>query len=324
MTRLRLGLLSTARINGMVLAGAAASDEVEVTAVASRDAAKARGYAETHGLERSHGSYESLLADPDVDAVYISLPNALHHAWTVAALRAGKHVLCEKPYARRADEVEAAFSLASESGLVLMEAFMYRHHPQTARIRELVSEGVVGRVRLVSTSFRFPLGDLANIRASPGLDGGSLMDIGCYCVSGARMIGGEPLSVVGEQVVGATGVDMAFHGAMRFPDDLVAQFDCSFLLPEHQRLEVVGELGTIVAEAPWRVDLGGRLLLVADGREEEITVPQADSYRLELENLAAAVAGRAPALLGRDDALGQARAIEALYRSAEAGRRLSL
>jgi predicted dehydrogenase len=177
---------------------------------------------------------------------------------------------------------------------------------------------------VVSASFRFPLGDLANIRANPGLDGGSLMDIGCYCVSGARLIGGEPLAVEAEQVVGATGVDMAIHGTMRFPDDLVAQFDCSFLLPEHQRLEVVGEHGTIVVEAPWRVDLGGRLLLVTDGREEEIGVPQADSYRLELENLAAAAAGRAPALLGRDDALGQARAIESLYRSAESGRRLSL
>jgi predicted dehydrogenase len=310
---MRLGLLSTADINEMLIAGA--PDEIELAAVASRDGARAQAYAAEHGIPRAHGGYEALLADDKVDAVYISLPNRLHHEWTLKALAAGKHVLVEKPYSRRAAEAEEAWDAAAAAGLVLMEAFMYRHHPQAAKARALVADGAIGRLRAIRATFSFRLDDHSNIRMLADLDGGALMDVGCYCVSGSRLLAGEPERVFGEQVVGPTGVDVDFLGTMRFPGDVVAQFDASFSLPKRQRLEAVGEEGTLVVEAPWRVDWGGRLLV----NGEPVPVDEADSYRLELRNFAAAVEGRGEPLLGREDALAQARTIEALYRSAESG-----
>ena len=316
---LRLGLLSTARINQAILDGAARTDRVEIAAVASRELSRAREYAHKHGIERAHGSYEELLADPEVDAVYIPLPNRLHHEWTLRALAAGKHVLCEKPYSRRPSDVEEAFDLAESSGLVLMEAFMYRHHPQMRRLAELISTGAVGRLRSIRAVFRFRLDDEANVRLRPELDGGALMDVGCYCVSGSRLLAGEPVRVQAEQVLGSTGVDLAFHGTLRFADDVVAQFDASFVAPRHQRLEAIGDEGSLVVEGPWRVDWGGRILLQRDDEVEQIDVGPGDPFVLELENFADAVAGRSDPLLGKADALGQARTIDALFRAAEAG-----
>ncbi len=310
---MRLGLLSTAEINKMLLQGV--PDGVEIAAVASRDGAKAQAYAHEHGIERSHASYEALLDDDAIDAVYISLPNGLHHEWTLKAIEAGKHVLVEKPYSRRPAEVEDAWDAADRAGIVVMEAFMWRHHPQAALARSLVRDGAIGRLRLIRATFSFPLLELDNIRMAPDLDGGALMDVGCYCVSGSRLLAGEPEHVFGEQVLGETGVDVDFHGTLRFRDDVVAQFDASFTVPERQRLEAVGDGGTLVLEAPWRPDKGGRVLL----NGEPVDVPTADSYGLELTNLAAAIAGDAEPLLGRDDALEQARTIDALYRSAESG-----
>ena len=315
MVALRLGLLSTANINRLVIAGARASEEVEVVAVASRDGARAEAYAREHGIERAHGSYEALLADDEVDAVYISLPNSLHVDWSVRALEAGRHVLCEKPLARRPEEVERAFDAAERAGLMLAEAFMYRHHPQTKRVAELVRGGAIGELRAIRAVFSFPLADLENIRMKPELEGGALMDVGCYCVSGTRLLAGEPERVYGEQRLGGLGVDTTFAGVLRFPGDVVAVFHCSMDLPSRQELEVLGTEGTLLVQAPWRVDFGGDVLL--DG--ERVDVPEADSYRLELADFAAAVRGDRKPLLGREDALGQARAIHALYRSAESG-----
>jgi xylose dehydrogenase (NAD/NADP) len=315
---MKLGLLSTANINEMVIAGA--PGEVEITAVASRDGARAQAYASEHGIARSHGSYEALLADDDLDAVYISLPNGMHHEWTLKAVEAGKHVLVEKPYSRRPEEAEEAWAAAAGAGLVVMEAFMYRHHPQAALAKSLVEQGAIGRLHTIRATFSFRLLELDNVRMLPELDGGALMDVGCYCISGSRLLGGEPERVFGEQTLGPTGVDVDFHGTLRFPEDVVAQFDASFSLPERQRLEAVGEEGTLVLEAPWRADLGGRVLL----NDEEVAVENADSYRLELVNFAAAIAGEAEPLLGREDALAQARTIAALYRSAETGEAVSL
>jgi xylose dehydrogenase (NAD/NADP) len=319
---LKLGLLSTARINLEILAAVPA--RVEVVAVASRDLARAEAFAREHGLARAHASYEALLADRDVDAVYIPLPNGLHHQWTMRSLRAGKHVLCEKPYSRRPPEVEEAFDLAESAGLVLMEAFMYRHHPQTRAVEDLVAGGAVGRPRTIRSSFGFALDRPGDVRLSGELDGGALMDVGCYCVSGSRLLAGEPERVFGEQVVGETGVDVAFHGTLRFPDDIVAQFDCSFVQMRGQRLAVVGEEGELVVETPFRPDWGGDVYLVRGDETTRVDVPQARMFQLQLENFAAAAAGEAPPLLGRADALGQARAIEALYRSAADRRAMSL
>ncbi len=317
------GFLSTARINRLVLAGARESDRLDVVAVASRDRARAEAYARENGIERAYGSYEDLLADPDVEAVYISLPNSLHVEWSIRALQAGKHVLCEKPLSRRPAEVEDVFDVAEQAGLVLMEAFMYRHNPQTARLKELVDSGAIGTLQLVRAAFSFPLADAANVRLNAALDGGSLMDVGCYCVSGARLLAGEPDRVYGEQVVGDSGVDVLFSGTMRFPGGVIAQLDCGLRMPNRDELEAVGEAGSVFLDDPWHCRTPV-LRLRGEGGDEEIAVDASDSYRLELENVSDAIRGDAAPLLGREDAVGQARAIEALYRSAEEGRPVTL
>lgn len=317
------GFLSTARINRLVLAGARESDRLDVVAVASRDRARAEAYARENGIERAYGSYEDLLADPDVEAVYISLPNSLHVEWSIRALQAGKHVLCEKPLSRRPAEVEDVFDAAEQAGLVLMEAFMYRHNPQTARLKELVDSGAIGTLQLVRAAFSFPLADAANVRLNAALDGGSLMDVGCYCVSGARLLAGEPDRVYGEQVVGDSGVDVLFSGTMRFPGGVIAQLDCGLRMPNRDELEAVGEAGSVFLDDPWHCRTPV-LRLRGEGGDEEIAVDASDSYRLELENVSDAIRGDAAPLLGREDAVGQARAIEALYRSAEEGRPVTL
>jgi D-xylose 1-dehydrogenase (NADP+, D-xylono-1,5-lactone-forming) len=313
------GFLSTANINDKLLAGAAESDRADVIAVASRDAARAEAYARERGIERAYGSYEELLADPDVEAVYISLPNSLHVEWSIRALEAGKHVLCEKPLSRRAADVERAFDVAEESGRLLMEAFMYRHNPQTARLKELADGGAIGRLRLVRAAFSFSLTDGENVRLNSSLDGGGLMDVGCYCVSGTRLLGGEPERVYGEQVLGESGVDELFTGTMRLPGDVLAQFDAGLVLPVRDELEAIGEEGSLFLDDPWHCK-SPVIELRTDGGVEEIAVEPADSYRLQLENMSDAIRGEAEPLLGREDAVGQARAIEALYRSATEGR----
>jgi xylose dehydrogenase (NAD/NADP) len=320
------GLLSTARINRLVLAGARASDRLDVIAVASRNGARATAYAREHGIERAYGSYDALLEDPDVQAVYISLPNSLHVEWTLRALDAGKHVLCEKPLARHAVEVEHAFEVADRAGLVLAEGFMFRHHPQTRRLSALVAEGAIGELRIVRASFSFQLAAVHGVndaRFQPELDGGSLMDVGCYCVNTIRRLAGEPARVYAEQVVGPSGVDICFAATLRFPGEVVAHFDCGFIVPYRDELEVVGDQASLFVDDPWHVHSPGIELRKETERDtievEQIPVAEANSYQLELENVSDAIRGEASLLLGRDDALGQARAIEALYRSADAG-----
>jgi xylose dehydrogenase (NAD/NADP) len=309
-----LGLLSTARINDAILRGASLTDAVEIVAVGSRDTARANAYAREHRIARAHGSYEQLLADPEVDAIYNSLPNSLHVEWSIRALEAGKHVLCEKPLDRSPGEVERLFDVAERHGLVVMEAFMYRHHPQTHALQELVRSGGLGELRQIRALFSFTITDPANVRLRPDLDGGSLMDVGCYCVSGSRLLAGEPELVVGRQVLGESGVGMRFDGILQFPGNVLAQFYCGFDLPAASGLEAIGSKGSVLVREPWHcrdphLEVNGN----------RIGVPDVDRYQLELENFAAAAGGDAPPLLGRDDAVGQARVIDALYRSAESG-----
>lgn len=318
MEPVRLGLLSTARINEAILRGAAGTDRVSVIAVASRDGGRAEEYARSHGIERAHASYEALLEDPDVEAVYVSLPNSLHIEWSLRALAAGKHVLCEKPLDRRADRVEEAFDGAETAGLVLMEAFMYRHHPQTRRLQELVSSGLIGELRFVLASFIAPISDPANVRMSPGLDGGALMDLGCYCVNGVRMLAGEPEVVFGQQVMGETGVDVRFAALLRFPNDVLAEIDCAFEMPYGTGLEVIGSEGSAFVQWPWTCQ-DPAIVLRRDGETERMEIEDVDRYMLQLENFAAAVRGDEEPLLGREEAVGQARVLEALYRSANSG-----
>jgi D-xylose 1-dehydrogenase (NADP+, D-xylono-1,5-lactone-forming) len=310
----RWGILSTARINQPVIAAARASDRFELVAVASRDQARADAYARENEIGHAYGGYEALLDDPDVDAIYNSLPNSMHVEWTIRALEAGKHVLCEKPLDRRLDEVERAFDAAERAGLILMEGFMWRHHPQTRALEEVVRSGRIGEPRAVLTRFSFPLDDPENIRMRPELDGGGLMDVGCYCISGARLIGGEPELVFGRRVVGPTGVDVRFVGTLHFPGDVLGQFVCGMDIPFSARLEVVGSEASAVVPDPWLcrdppIEIG----------DDRIDVEDADRYQLELENMSDAIRGEAEPLLGRPDAVGQARTIDALYRSAESG-----
>ena len=315
---MRLGIVSTADINRKVIPGAQASEKIELVAVASRDEARAEEYARTWGIERAYGSYEAMLEDPDVDAVYISLPNTMHREWSIRSVEAGKHVICEKPFSKRPEDVEAAFDAADRAGRLLTEAFMYRHNPQTARLTELVRGGAIGELRIVRSAFSYALYDTENIRLRTDVDGGSLMDVGCYCVSGSRLLAGEPESVFGQAYIGPSGTDWVFTGAMRFAGDVHALFDCGTSLSERDELEVVGTEGSLFLDDPWHC-YQPVIELRRGGDVERIELEPIDSYRLELENLADAIADDAPLLLGREDAVGQARAIEALFRSAESG-----
>jgi D-xylose 1-dehydrogenase (NADP+, D-xylono-1,5-lactone-forming) len=315
---LRLGILSTARINRRIVPAARATELVDVVAVAGRERRSAEEHAREHGIGRVHGSYEALLADPEVDAVYIPLPNSLHVEWTRRALEAGKHVLCEKPLTDRPEDAEALFALAEREGLVLAEAFMYRHNPQTRRLEQLVRDGAIGPLQLVRASFSFLVEGEANIRLDPELGGGSVLDLGCYCVSGARLLAGEPETVFARQVLGPTGVDDLFTAVLAFPGGVHALVDCGLRLPFRATLEAVGPEGSLFVDDPWLCTSPG--IELRRGEEvEHVAVETADSYLLELEDFARAAAGEGEPLLGRADAVGQARALGALRRSAAEG-----
>jgi predicted dehydrogenase len=317
------GIISTADINRKLIPGAKASPKVDLVAVASRDQARADAYAREWEIERAYGSYDALLADPEIEAVYISLPNTMHCEWSVHALEAGKHVLCEKPLSRHTDEVAASFDTADRTGRLLSEAFMYRHNPQTKKLRALLDEGAVGELRLVRSAFSYTLYDEGNIRLRTDVEGGSLMDVGCYCVSGSRLLCGEPETAHGQAWFGPSGTDWVFGGTLRFPGDVIALFDCGTAMPERDELEAIGSEGSLFLDDPWHCN-EPVIELHRDGTIEHIEVEREDSYRLELENVSDAIRGEAELLLGRDDAIGQARALEALHQSATTGEPVAL
>jgi predicted dehydrogenase len=204
-----------------------------------------------------------------------------------------------------------------------MEAFMYRHNPQTRRMTELVHGGAVGRVRLIRAAFSFVASDAADVRLSADLGGGGLMDVGCYCVNATRLLAGEPERVSAEQVTGGDGVDVVFAASMRLPDDVIAHFDAGLALATRDELEIVGDDGVLFLDDPWHCRRPVIELRRDDG-VERIELEAVDSYRLEAENMSAAIRGHAQPLLGRDDAVGQARTIEALYEAADTGRVVTL
>jgi xylose dehydrogenase (NAD/NADP) len=319
---LRWGLLGTARINRSLIPPLRASRRNRLLAVASRTAERAQTYAREWEIPRVHPDYEALLADPEVDVVYIPLPNALHAEWTVRAAKAGKHVLCEKPLVLSVEEMARVEKAAREAGVVVTEAFMYRHHPQTERIRALVGEGAVGQLALVRGCFTFDLTRPQDVRLDPELGGGSLWDVGCYPVSLARfVIGAEPVEVFGGQRSGPTGVDELFAGQMRFPGEVLAQFDCGFRAPFRAEMEFVGTEGVLHVPSPFRPGADASVLLTRrNGETETIPTGGGDRYALEVEDIADAVLdGKAPRV-----SLGESRgnmiAIVALLRSAREGR----
>src|SRR5215471_4974594 len=227
MRRLRWGLLSTARINRAVIPAIRESARSELAAVASRTADRARAYAAEWDIPRAIGSYEEMLADPSLDALYVPLPNHLHVEWTVRALEAGKHVLCEKPLALSVEDVDRVADACRRTGRTAAEAFMYRHHPLTHAAQAFVSDGRLGTIKTYRGSFSFLLTREGDVRLDPSMGGGSLWDVGCYPVSYSNMLAGRaPVDVFGWQRASGRGVDMEFFGMMRYADGSVAQFDC--------------------------------------------------------------------------------------------------
>ena len=311
-----LGIIGTGGILHRFLPGAARAPSIDVVAIASRDLDRARSVAAERGIGRAHGSYDELLADPDVDAVYICLPNSMHHEWTMRALAAGKHVLCEKPYSTDAAEVEAAHDRADAAGLVLTEGFMWRHGPHALRFVEELPR--IGELRTIRATFSFSIASEADIRLSRELAGGSLMDVGTYCVSASRLIAGrEPIAALALAWPAASGVDERFSGILDFGDGVVATLTSGFR-SAHSGIEAIGSAGSLRLDDPF----AGRAtrLVGSDGFVADI--PKVDPYELELEDLAGAIRGEHPPRLGRADAVGQARTLRALYESAAEGRLL--
>jgi predicted dehydrogenase len=325
MTRLRWGLLGTARINRALIPALRASERSELAAVASRDAEKGAAYAREWGIPRVLG-YEQMLADPGIDVVYIPLPNSLHAEWTIRAARAGKHVLCEKPLALTVEDVDAVAAAARENQVVVAEAFMYRHHPQTRRVKELVAAGAIGEVKLVRGAFTFDLNREGDVRLAPALGGGSLWDVGCYPVGYARyLLGAEPIEAFGWQAVGPSGIDEGFYGQLRFGPDTYAQFDSGFRAAFRTRLEVVGRGGSIVVHRPFKPTPAEAILLTRDDHTEEIAVTgPTELYLGEVEDMADAVRHGRPPAVSLAESRGNVGALVALYQSARTGAPVTL
>jgi xylose dehydrogenase (NAD/NADP) len=320
MTTLRWGVLGPGRIAPRLVRAVAACRRGELIAVASRDAARARAFAEEHGIARSYAGYETLLADPDIDVVYISLPNHLHAPWAIRALEAGKHVLSEKPIALRAADVDAIAAAAHAAGRVAAEAFMSLHHPQTIRAIELARDGSLGPLELVRGSFSFFLTHPNDPRIDPAMGGGSLWDVGCYPVSFARRLAGEePSSIAASARLDDRGVDRTFIGQLTFPGGLLAQFDSGFAAPFRQVIEIVGQEATLTLGAPFLTWPDGPEPTLELRRQDAISrveVPVVDQYALEVDDLTAAILDGAAPRVSLAFSRGTIATLEALDRAA--------
>jgi D-xylose 1-dehydrogenase (NADP+, D-xylono-1,5-lactone-forming) len=319
--RLRLGILGAARIAlGGIIPAAARSEKVEVAAVATRGSKKLRELREAAPEAELFENYTSLLESAEVEAVYIPLPNSMHVEWTLKSIEAGKHVLCEKPFALEGEAAARAVEAAQSAGLALMEGFMFRLHPQTLRLRELLSEGAVGGVRQVVAEFGHRLDDPGDVRGIGSLGGGSLGDVGCYCVSALRLaFGSEPRRASAFARFDEEGADRELAGVLEFAAGF-GVVSSSVSSARRERMEVVGEQGRISLDAPFRADKAGGTMEISRGGERSAeTFERADPYRAELEEFAAAIReGREPAV-GPREILGNARALGALLDSARSG-----
>jgi D-xylose 1-dehydrogenase (NADP+, D-xylono-1,5-lactone-forming) len=299
----------------------AASTNAKAVAVASRERAKAAGFAATHGIAQVYGSYAELLADRDVEAVYISLPNSGHVEWTIRALEAGKHVLCEKPLDSDPENVARAFDAAHHAKRLLMEAFMYRHHPDTAQLQACIAGGELGEIHTACAALSFTMPGTQNIRLSRELDGGALMDVGCYAISGLRILAGEPERVSGVGHLGPTDVDLRFTGFMQHRSGVTTNFDCGLDLPSRSVIEVTGTRGTLRAIwpffRPFFPHIDPPMIEVRLGLESRrLPLTDANAYLAQLDNFSRAIRGLERPRLGREDACAQASVIAALRRSA--------
>jgi D-xylose 1-dehydrogenase (NADP+, D-xylono-1,5-lactone-forming) len=326
MARLRWGLLSTARINRSLIPAIRASARSALTTVASRTPDRARAYAAEWRIPRALGSYDALVQDPDVDVLYISLPNHLHVEWTVKALEAGKHVLCEKPLALSVEDVDRIAAACRRTGKAAAEAFMYRHHPLTTAVRAFVAGGRLGAIKIYRGAFTFPLTRDGDVRLDPSMGGGSLWDVGCYPLSYANLIAGAaPVDVFGWRRTSDRGIDMEFFAMMRYADGSVAQFDSGFAGPFRAEMEVVGTGGTLRMHRPFKTDERSRLQFTAATDEVENIVFSADAaYAGEVADLESAALDGTQPCVSLDESRRTVRTILALYESARSGRTVLL
>ena len=319
MNKVRWGLVSTANINAMLIPAIRASERGELVAVASRSQEKSDAYAAEWQIPRSFGSYEAMLASDEVDAVYISLPNHLHAEWSIKAMEQGKHVLCEKPFALTVEDVDRMRDVSEATGMVLAEAFMYRHHPQTKIAGEFIRGGNLGDVTVVRGIFNFKMEGRENVRLVPGWGGGAVWDIGCYPISISQfLLGGPPMWVFGDQWLGDSGVDELFSGTMHYTGGRMAQFSCSFMTPFHTFVEVSGTNGRLTMSEPFRMDLGGDRLLFypIEGEPQVIEVPEESLYSGEVRDMHEAILEGAAPYLSLEETRNHIRTIVALYESA--------
>jgi predicted dehydrogenase len=324
MSELRWGVLSTADIaRKKVIPGIRRADRCRITAIASRDLARAQAAAAEAGIPTVHGSYEALLADPEVDAVYIPLPNHLHAEWTIAAARAGKHVLCEKPLAMTAADAERMIEVAEAEGVRLMEAFMYRHHPSWLAVVDLVRSGRIGRLVAVQSWFSYYNDDPTNIRNIRQIGGGALYDIGCYNVNLSRLLfGAEPTRVEASIVRDATsGVDVVTSGLLEFEGGGTATFTCTIRAEDDQRVDIYGTEGRISVGIPFNIppDRPTHVYVTHGGNPpvepatERLTFDTADPYTVEATAFAAAILDGTPTPVPPADAVANLRVIEQLF-----------
>lgn len=318
---LNWGLIGTARINRALIPALRLSRRSKLAGVASRDLPRAESYAREWRIPRAYGSYGEMLSDPSIDVVYNSLPNHLHAEWTILAARAGKNVLCEKPLALTVEEVDAVRAAARENHVVIAEAFMYYHHPQTHQVLELLRKGEIGELRLVSGEFSFMLTGENNIRLNPAYGGGSIWDIGCYPISYSMLaLGQSPLEVMGWQVTGMSGVDESFAGQMRFASGVIAQFRSSFILPQQTAMQLRGTGGDILVAAPYQPHKGGKITLRREGKDRNLRTSSISPYLCEVNDMAAAVLDGKPQGLPLEQSREHIAVITALLESAKTGK----
>ncbi|MGQ9600670.1 MAG: Gfo/Idh/MocA family protein [Anaerolineae bacterium] len=326
-TTLRWGLLSTARINDRLIPAIRATERAELAAVASRDLARAEAYAAEWDIPRAHGSYEALLDDPDVEAVYVSLPNSLHAEWTIRAAQKGKHVLCEKPLAVSVDQCDQVMAAAESCGVVIAEAVMYLYHPLLQQLQGLVKKGAVGQVTLVRGAFSFFLDRLNDVRWRPELGGGSLWDVGSYPVSFIRWVAGEPEEVFGWQTLTSGGVDATFAGLLRYDNGVLGVMDCGFRQQFRVQAEVTGTEGTLILQRPYLMNAESRIVWQRGlDQEEVITSPETNPYHCEVRAFTEAVLDGAPLPVSLESSRANVATLAALYGSAREGqpRRVSV
>jgi xylose dehydrogenase (NAD/NADP) len=321
-SRLRWGILGPGRIAPRIVRALVDNPRGELRAVAGRDRDRARAFADRHGAATTHPTLDALLDDPSVDVVYIALPNGLHAEWTVRALDAGKHVLCEKPFALTVADMDAIAAATARNGRIAVEAFMYLHHPQTLRALELVRAGTLGSVQVISGAFSFLLDNPSDPRTDPDLGGGSLWDVGCYPVSISRRIAGEEADRVAAFArFDERGVDRTFVGQLHFPSGLLAHFESGFAAPDRERLEVVGSEATLVLDHPFLPEPDGPpagLTVQRDGELETIEVDPVDQYRAEVDDLQAAILDGTPPRVDLAFSRGSIATLVALDKAARA------